>query len=551
MVLQARQYEGNQQSATRIIHEHKADILALSSRPIVHEQLFQPRRYHGAKGKNLNSRYTTTTMAAFVQAQLRLYSNQANVTRVNASLADRLAFYNASKTEFSTCETKTNKSYHRFKDVYHTFEIKFDQKITKGHYIRCYFDDRYISDTGRRYIRTTASFEGPEVFTHDPEKLKAFERWKQQLYYDITFFAYLWYKGFDEAITSKCFVSASGALVRNLNNRFYHQKVISCPIPEIHILPTKISLSTMQCGQIENQGFIHYPQGPEKNNEGAVGLCMSSMYGTLDDTFTPHFVNWMELLQLLGVYHVTTNNASLHLAGVNIQKAFAYYQEMGYLEINQYPVIEDNYPPGQSMEASNSISKMTTSDCYMRYMHRNWYTLIHDMDEIVIPVKFKTIAEFLREHLMKNLTLVDATCLHIRSAYHFPYLTESAKINAQYPNYLPLMQQTERWQVEEIGVKDKVGMSKSINNNRKLTAAGNHFCWSVLDPNYQNPSDFFSAYLPSDEILIHHFRRFCNLGARCNETTETVHDPVIADNWGPELAPRVKRVLEIIDWPEM
>lgn len=55
----------------------------------------------------------------------------------------------------------------------------------------------------------------------------------------------------------------------------------------------------------------------------------------------------------------------------NLFQAFDYYQKSGFLKLTHYPPVEP--PPWRDQDfATETINKLTTSDCFFRNMHRYW-----------------------------------------------------------------------------------------------------------------------------------------------------------------------------------
>ena len=108
-----------------------------------------------------------------------------------------------------------------------------------------------------------------------------------------------------------------------------------------------------------------------------IGVCMASLYGKLSEEDVPYFVNWMETLHVLGVGHVSMNNASLSFSDDVIRSAFAYYSDIGWLTMTHYPPIVNHWEsPKEDDAATEGINKMATGDCVYRFVHKLIYSQV-------------------------------------------------------------------------------------------------------------------------------------------------------------------------------
>ena len=402
-----------------------------------------------------------------------------------------------------------------------------------------YFDDRFFKTHKQRFLRAPVAIKGPGPLRSaqkDPETLK----WALTMN-KVPFYAVLWYDGFEHGVSSICKHSGASGLVRNVNNTYYFQQMMFCPIPEIDLLPSHVSLSSAHCKQAQTYDVIVYPRTPRFPGSRDIGVCMASLYGSMNRTNIPYFVNWMEALKLFGVIEVTMNNASFEFADAETAKTFQYYIDRHELIFTHYPVVHESWERSRKHDddASESVNKLTTGDCFYRNLKRYWYTLILDVDELPVPLKHNTYKELLEEHLKHYPNLSDAHCLPMQSAFFY---RDYPAGNTTYKEHLPILRYTRHIRPEPVeGSHDGVGISKSFHNPRNCVASGHHLCRAshLLGDKHMK-----RQWLPVDDILIHHYRAFCKYKDDCKKFAKTIlHDDSLPKRFGGAIQQRVEKVL--------
>lgn len=222
----------------------------------------------------------------------------------------------------------------RIKNVYQKIKLQF-LYTRKSNYsendiyiMSCYFDDRFLYETGKKFVRCFLCIQGPGPI-EDYYVLNW--AWKKRA---SPVSVLMWFPGFHNPVGTNCYLQDAAGIVRNVSNTFYYQDILCCVVPEIGIKPVSISIVRFPCDNSfkwANNIQIVYPEEPDKPNHRNIGVCTASAYGNYNISNVPFFVNWMETLNILGVTEITINNGSLFFQDNIISRAFEYYINSGFL----------------------------------------------------------------------------------------------------------------------------------------------------------------------------------------------------------------------------
>ncbi|XP_016403314.1 uncharacterized protein LOC107736408, partial [Sinocyclocheilus rhinocerous] len=130
-------------------------------------------------------------------------------------------------------------------------------------------------------------------------------------------------------------------------------------------------------------------------------ICISVMY---DYKSVLNLVQSMEMFRLLGAQRVVIykTNCDSHT-----QKVLDYYEKKGFVEIIPWTIKKHikvsrgwniNKSPGQ-LQYYGQIPAL--NDCVYRYMYQSRYVALHDLDELILPLKLKSWTELLPELKIK------------------------------------------------------------------------------------------------------------------------------------------------------
>ena len=134
--------------------------------------------------------------------------------------------------------------------------------------------------------------------------------------------------------------------------------------------------------------------------------------------YTYHLPEWIEMQRILGVDKIFVYNVSI---GADASYIFNYYARQGFVEVLSHaPIHNETYMP----------VSMGITECIYRNRYAYDYVLAIDMDEFIIPIKWNTYQDIIRDLLM-NQTLYDQirfpgghflTSPHLENNNSEPYL---------------------------------------------------------------------------------------------------------------------------------
>ena len=236
---------------------------------------------------------------------------------------------------------------------------------------------------------------------------------------------------------------------------------------------------------------------PKKPNF-TFGVCVKTLYGTMDSSQAALFIEWVELNRLFGIDEIHIYNATLQLSK-DIKAIFKYYEHIGILHVHQFHT-PFHYNDGQTSEhaATALLMRAAINDCIYKYGPKFSDMLVIDPDEVLIPEYHTNYRDLLR-HIVARFgsefadlpglsfasnayflnTVPDITQPKELSSMRFRYYVPAPDLNATFFNY---------------------DYAKSLINPARCVFAYNHFCL-VGDRERVN--------INRDIATIHHYRREC------------------------------------------
>ncbi|XP_068127908.1 uncharacterized protein [Hyperolius riggenbachi] len=131
-------------------------------------------------------------------------------------------------------------------------------------------------------------------------------------------------------------------------------------------------------------------------------VCISSIYGGYNNVL--QMVQSIEMYKILGVSRVTIYNTS---CSQNIDKVLRHYIHEGTLEVVSWPIDKYlktskawRYSEGVTSQIGYFGQTSTLNDCLYRNMYKSKFVLLHDIDEIILPVQDEDWFS-LMEHLQR------------------------------------------------------------------------------------------------------------------------------------------------------
>lgn len=107
--------------------------------------------------------------------------------------------------------------------------------------------------------------------------------------------------------------------------------LITCPIEFNDKMPLSVSLTSNACDNAENKLIIIDNQ-PPNGIKKSFGVCSKSLSFENRD-FIIRFIEWVELLKILGANKITLFNFHVHS---ELYEIMNYFQEKGILEVSQF-----------------------------------------------------------------------------------------------------------------------------------------------------------------------------------------------------------------------
>ncbi|XP_051725600.1 uncharacterized protein si:zfos-464b6.2 isoform X10 [Ctenopharyngodon idella] len=126
-------------------------------------------------------------------------------------------------------------------------------------------------------------------------------------------------------------------------------------------------------------------------------ICISVMY---DYKNVLNLVESMEMFRLLGAQRVAIYKTN---CDSDTQKVLDYYVKRGFVEIIPWTIKKHiNVSSGWRKDLSSGQLHYygqipALNDCIYRYMYQSHYVALHDIDELILPLKVKTWTELLPE----------------------------------------------------------------------------------------------------------------------------------------------------------
>ena len=124
------------------------------------------------------------------------------------------------------------------------------------------------------------------------------------------------------------------------------------------------------------------------NKTGIIGLCMHKALFKFEHSQDPQrIVAWIELNLAVGVEFITLYYQSV---SPDVKKAVEFYVKKGKVEAIEWRInISDRF-------VYNTGQLGTIQDCFYRNYHRFKYISFHDIDEVIVPHKHKSLQTMMK-----------------------------------------------------------------------------------------------------------------------------------------------------------
>ena len=366
---------------------------------------------------------------------------------------------------------------------------------------------------------------------------------------DDTLFALLWYDDmkYPVSVTSVCNSNHTTSFW-HINKSQYGILYHEIELQRKDKLPTHFSLMHAPCVSPKTFLSLVVPEKLEKPSQ-EIGLCVKAIWGNYTSENAPYFVNWMESLKLFGLKKVYMYTSGLNLQDDVIRNVFNHYVTSGFLSTE---FLSNNLYETDTVYMDKHISQAlvltVVNDCLYRNMHKYQFLLHHDTDEILVPRNNLTYRQVLDSFFAKDERYRDFESLLVRSAFFYTFYEPS---HSAYPAYMIFLRYAYRQPFEVPGVTwhRGNGVMKAFQNARTCAVMNIHGCKRTVKGEGKRPKGYGHTFLPTDQILSHHYRDTCKLKGRCEtEASRRLVDTTVHDTIGAELQDNVRNVLTSVGY---
>ena len=251
-------------------------------------------------------------------------------------------------------------------------------------------------------------------------------------------FCHLWYKNHPAATIVKADLKEIWIQSFNYNspNNTYHSYLLTCPVPTQtrRVQPEHVSVSSYPCGPlttllpVQSAGLRELRRGFAK---APYVVCVKGM-NFLNDV-SDRLIEWLEINIILGADHVDLYVYYVH---PKVRNVLEYYESIGYVNIIDISLPGDQ-PNGkadrtlylkENLWQKRRNELIPYNDCLYRNMYMYNFIIPIDIDELLIPIKFRTWAEMLKNLFRENPKLLKKySSISVPHVYFFTkgYKTES------------------------------------------------------------------------------------------------------------------------------
>ena len=236
--------------------------------------------------------------------------------------------------------------------------------------------------------------------------------------------------------------------------------------------------------------------------------CLSPLNNRYDDY--PQLIEWIEVNLLLGVNHFVIYN---HSSGSKVAKVLKHYSKKGLVDVVQWkvPVEVEGYPA----EVAYYAQVLALNDCLYRSKKTSTYIVNTDLDEVIVPKLESNYRTMLQE--------IGGTQL----VYSFKNVFFHSDTQGKHGPAKKLTLSTLRFQTRSKFIWPVNQRSKMIINTK-----------ASLPLMIHHPQNVHSFEVPSNQALLHHYRRQL---WQDNREVETVEDASM-NRFSEQLIRNVKRV---------
>lgn len=246
---------------------------------------------------------------------------------------------------------------------------------------------------------------------------------------------------------------------------------------------------------------IRYPKGDLVGEPTrGIAVCTGPMHKNYNQAL--RLVEYVEMYKMLGAEKFYFYNMS---STSNISQILEYYEERGVAETMDWKL--EGYEWEVNMRYYGIFAAL--NECLYRatFVDGFKYVVIVDLDEILIPLKFNSLTEYMEENDNSDI----GSWLFRVAFFHGFEKSDSFNTPEDAINKF-LYTQAKVRRIEPLAPYDR---SKYIVKARSIIEVGNHWVWRTL-PNVKEVT------LPVEDGLTYHYRDDCVINVTCNKRTVVV-----------------------------
>ncbi|XP_017871462.1 PREDICTED: uncharacterized protein LOC108619405 [Drosophila arizonae] len=166
--------------------------------------------------------------------------------------------------------------------------------------------------------------------------------------------------------------------------------LFTCPLaggPRRHRVPQLVSLVFGdRCARASNALYVYY-RAPERRRSLRFGVCVKDLQFP-DEDMSERFVEWLEMVRLLGAERVTAYYLGGNTLHPNTIRTLRHYEQHdGLVELRPFRLLEGVSKPADHVPLNKRLNEVLMyNDCLYRSMYEFDYLAVMDVDELIMPL---------------------------------------------------------------------------------------------------------------------------------------------------------------------
>ena len=260
------------------------------------------------------------------------------------------------------------------------------------------------------------------------------------------------------------------------------------------------------------------------------GHCMSILYWS----HKPYrIVEWLELHRMWGVAEF---NIYYNTLDARTLRVLRHYEALGLLRLQEMTSVLDN-----DLEWTILLNMSPAiNDCLYRNMYRYRNVVCTDTDEMIVPIMHRNYSTMLAAVNQQQHVTHAAPSYIFRNVYFF---TDFGPVRRT-----PVVLHTQRY-TKHVNVSTFGYSAKSFTNPLACSGLQNHICWQRLPAldTYGWLVDVKQQYGMNFHYKKCHFDDYLQSEGECSKMMRDEHEATSMHRFKPELLPRVRTVLKLLN----